>query len=371
MKKILLFISVVSILITFSCSEDSSSSSGDNYNRTTMLTNWADNIIIPRYENYQTKVNSLNTSTITFVTTPNQTNLDALRSNWLEAYKAYQYIGGFVIGKAEEINLNNCTNTFPLNEVGVETNISSGTYDFALLSQYSRQGFPALDYMLNGLAGTDAEIIEFYTTNTNAANYKQYLTDLSARLKSNIDVVVDDWNGTYRNTFISSNGNSVSSSVNKMVNAFVKYYEKDIRAGKVGIPAGVFSSGTLYAEKVEAYYKNDISKTLLNEAVKASQDFFNGKYFNSSTEGESLKSYLNFLNTVRDEQNLSTTINNQFTTINSTNALLNDSFETQVSSNNTAMLNSYDALQQNVVYFKLDMMQAFNITVDYVDADGD
>ena len=35
------------------------------------------------------------------------------------------------------------------------------------------------------------------------------------------------------------------------------------------------------------------------------------------------------------------------------------------------MILSFDELQKNVVYFKLDMMQALNITVDYVDADGD
>jgi hypothetical protein len=28
-------------------------------------------------------------------------------------------------------------------------------------------------------------------------------------------------------------------------------------------------------------------------------------------------------------------------------------------------------LQQNVIYTKLDMMQALNITIDYIDSDGD
>ncbi|MFT6638710.1 MAG: hypothetical protein ACJAYP_001296 [Flavobacterium sp.] len=371
MKKYLFLIGLITIVFACSSEDGSSSSSGDNYNRTALLTNWVDNIIIPRYENLQGKVSTLKTAISIFNATPNQTNLDALRTTWLESYKAYQYVGFFNIGKAEEINFFSKSNVYPTNASGIDTNISSGTYDFQLLSQYSKQGFPALDYMINGLAETDVEIINFYTTNTYAANYKQYLTDLITALESDINAILNDWNGGYRATFIASNGNSVSSSTNRMVNSFVKYFEKDIRAGKIGIPAGVYSSGTTFPDKTEAYYKNDFSKILLNEAVKGAKDFFNGKYFSSATEGESLKSYLNFLNTVRDGQNLSSIINNQFTTINSTNALLNDSFETQISSNNTAMLNSFDALQQNVVYFKLDMMQAFNITVDYVDADGD
>lgn len=370
MKKFLFF---TSILVLFnSCSDEGdSSTSGDNYDRTGMLTNWADNIIIPRFEDYQAKVVLLNDNVETFTTTPNQTNLVNLRTSWLNAYKSYQYVNMFNVGKAEEINFTNCTNVYPVNISGIETNITTGTYDFALLSQFDKQGISALDYMLNGLAATDSEIIDFYVTNPNAANYNQYLSDLSSRLKTNADVIVNDWNGTYRASFIASSGTSVSSSVNRMVNNFVKYFEKDLRAGKVGIPAGVYSNGSLFPEKVEAYYKNDISKVLLNEAVQSSQDFFNGKHFASSTEGMSLKSYLNFLNAVRNGQNLSTIINNQFTTINLTNTALNASFSSQVNTNNTLMLSSFDQLQQNVVYFKLDMMQALNITVDYVDADGD
>lgn len=364
--------SVLGVFIA--CSSDSDSitiGSGDNYDRTAMLTNWADNIIMPRYVDYQSKVETLNTAASDFATTPNQINLENLRTSWEQAYIAYQYVGMFGIGKAEEINFVSCTNIYPTNAAGIETNIASGAYDFSLLSQYDKQGFPALDYMINGLANTDGAILEFYTTNTNATNYKQYVTDLTNRLKINIDAIIANWNGNYRNAFIASNGNSVSSSVNKLVNAFVKYYERDIRAGKVGIPAGIYSNGTLYPEKVEAYYKNSFSKELLNEAVQSAQDFFNGKHFNGTTEGESLKSYLNFLNAVRNGQNLSTIINSQFTTINATNAVLSNSFSEQVNTNNNAMISSFDALQQNVVYFKLDMMQALNITVDYVDADGD
>jgi hypothetical protein len=139
----------------------------------------------------------------------------------------------------------------------------------------------------------------------------------------------------------------------------------------LGIPAGVFSSGVKYPEKTEAYYKNNISKILLNEAVKASQDFFNGKHFNSTTTGEGFRSYLDFLNVVRNGQKLSAIINNQFTPIYAANNALNDSFSQQVTNDNTKMLAAYDALQQNVVYTKLDMMQALNIAIDYVDGDGD
>ena len=381
MKKILLFLG--SIALIASCSSNSDDTSSDNgFDKTAMLTNWADSIGIPSFQNYQSKVNALSTAAAAFTATPNEANLEGLRTNWLEAYKAYQHVAMFEIGKATEdlYSLRMFTNTYPLQTSpnvdtgdvsGVNENIASGTYSLTTISSADEQGFPALDYMINGLGADNAAILGFYTTNGNASGYKQYLTVLTNRLKTISDAIVTDWTTNFRSTYISNNGSSVTSSVNVTVNTFVKVYEKDIRAGKVGIPAGIYSSGTTFTNKVEAYYKNDVSKILLNEAIQASKDFFNGKYFNSTTEGPSLKSYLDYLNTVRDGQKLSLVINNQFGTINTANNALNTSFSQQITTDNSKMISAFNAMQQNVVYFKLDMMQALNISVDYVDSDGD
>jgi predicted lipoprotein len=370
MKKVLLFISFVAIIVACSSSDDNNSD-GNNYDRTALLTNWADNIIIPSYDNYKSKTQLLVTNSNAFTTTPTEANLQTLRTSWLEAYKAYQYVAMYNFGKAEEIHLVAASNTYPTNAVGIESNITAGNYDLSLLSQYDKQGFPALDYLLNGLGANDTAILAFYSTNANASNYKQYLTAVVSKLKANADAVVTDWNSSYRNSYIANNGTSVSSSVNKTTNLFVKNLEKDIRTGKIGIPAGIFSNGTKYPEKVEAFYKNDISKELLNASVKASQDFFNGKHFNHAMNGEGLKSYLDYLNATKNGQKLSEVINSQYSTIFAKNNELNNSFSQQINTDNSKMIAAYDALQQNVVYLKLDMMQALKITIDYVDGDGD
>lgn len=371
MKKILLILSLIVLIAACSSNEGESTTEGNNYDRTVLLTNWADNIIVPSYVNYQAKVQILVTNSNTFVSTPTEGNLQALRSSWLDAYKAYQYISMYNLGKAEEINFNMASNTYPTNTIGIDSNISSGTYNLALLSQLDKQGFPALDYLLNGLGTSDASIVGFYATNTNATNYKQYLTTVVIKLKTNIDAVVSDWNSSFRNSYVANNGTSVSSSINKTINLFVKNLEKDIRTGKLGIPSGIFSSGVKFPEKVEGYYKKDISKELLNVSLKAQQDFFNGKHFNNATTGESLKTYLDFLNIIRNNKKLSDIINNQFTSIFTVNNALNNSFSLQVNTDNSKMIAAYDALQQNVIYTKLDMMQALNVTIDYVDSDGD
>jgi len=371
MKKSVLILSALFVLFACSTNDNNGTSNKDSFNRTALLTNWADNIITPSYLNYQNKVQDLQDNVAVFTSSPSEINLQTMRQSWVEAYRAYQSVTLFYFGKAMEINLKEASNTYPTDVIGIESNIASGAYNLSLLSQFSKQGFPALDYLINGLGTTDSDIIGFYTAHTNAANYKQYLTDLTAKLDSDVTLVMADWNNGYRDAYVASNGNAVSSSVNITTNLFVKNFEKDIRAAKLGIPGGVFSSGAKFPEKVEAFYKKDISKILLNASIQAQQDFFNGKHFNSTTTGESLKSYLDYVNAVRNGQNLSTIINNQFAVIYSTNNNLSDNLAQQVISDNTKILASYDALQQNVIYMKLDMMQALNITIDYVDGDGD
>ena len=358
-------------MLVYSCSTDESASSVDSYSRTALLTNWADNMIVPAYQSHQSKVASLNTASEAFISDPTEVKLNSLRAAWLEAYKSYQYVAIFNVGKAETLYFRETSNTYPVDVTGVQSNIAGGAYDLAAISQYSKQGFPAIDYMINGLALSDTEIVAFYASGTNAESYKSYLAALTGKLQQTITEIVVDWTSGYRDSFVANNGNTVSSSVNMVTNNFVKYFEKDIRAAKIGIPAGLFSNGLRFPEKLEAIYKQDVSKELLIAAVQGANDFYNGKHFNDAGVGESLKSYLDFVNAVRDGQNLSTVINNQFISIFTKLNLLDVNLSEQVNNENEKMIAAYDALQQNVIYLKLDMMQALNITVDYVDSDGD
>ncbi|MFP9113039.1 imelysin family protein [Flavobacterium sp. RHBU_3] len=369
MKKLFAFIAIAITLVGCS-SSDGGNNNTANYDKTAMLTNWADNLIIPAYTAYDTATGTLKTSTDTFTANPNATNLEALQAAWLDAFKAYQHVALFDIGKATDLNLLESANTYPTDAAGIESNITSGSYNLELQAQFVRQGFPALDYLLFGLGDTNDETLAFYTTNANAVAYKQYLTAVATRLKTTSAAIVADWNGGYRDTFV-NNSNVVTGSLNQSANNFVKNLEKDIRAPKVGIPAGLFSNGVLYPEKVEAYYNDNAGKALLNEAIAASKNFFNGTSFDGSASGASLKGYLDAVGAKVSGQNLSDIINAQYTTVNTTNAALSNSLSQQVTNDNTKMVASYDQMQQLLVYLKVDMFSALSLTIDYVDGDGD
>jgi len=338
----------------------------DNFDRTAMLTFWADEIIIPGYENYTQALDELQTSSDAFIANPIESTFDELRADWLDAYKAWQKVSMFEIGKAESIGLRNFTNIFPTDTELILNNINNGDYNLVLPSNIDAQGFPALDYLLYGMSEDKSEAINMLAQE----GASQYLNDLVIRLNDLTNQVLEDWQGTYRTDFINNNTSSGTASVDKLVNDFLFYFEKYLRAGKIGIPAGYFS-GSEISSSVEAPYSGIYSLDLFNESLNAIQDFFNGKSSLDGTEGESLHSYLKYLNTIMEGDDLVSQINNQWDTARNLAQELNPNFKLQVEEDNIKMLDVHDELQEAVILLKVDMLQVLNIKVDFVDADGD
>ena len=150
----------------------------------------------------------------------------------------------------------------------------------------------------------------------------------------------------------------------------LKFSSKFEIFAKIGIPAGVFSNDPLPTH-VEALYAQEVSKELALEALAAAKGFFLGKHHNTNQQGPSFKAYLDFLNTIKNGEDLSSLIVEQFNAANAEMSSLNPNFAVQIQSNNSAMLQTYDALQRNVILLKVDMLQALSIDVDFVDTDGD
>ena len=338
------------------------------FDRESMLIFWADSIIVPAYQNFNTDLLILSESVNAFASNPSEVNLDLVRSNWITSYKSWQHIEMFNIGMAEEIFYINRMNVYPLNVSRVENNISSSDFEIEHPNDYPAQGFPALDYLLFGIGSNDSEILEKF--NSENSSYLMYLVIITNKMVELTNIVINDW-PSYRDVFIASTENTATSSINKLTNDFIYYYEKGFRANKIGIPAGVFSADEL-PELVEAYYKKDISKTLALEAINAISAFFKGQAYNDeNTTGNSFKTYLEFLQTTKDGNPLGQLIIDQFEIAKNSINELNDDFTIQIQNDNLQMLLAYDHIQVAVVLMKVDMLQALNINVDYIDADGD
>jgi len=341
-----------------------------SFERSAMLTNWADNIIVPSYEAFTADMADLNASFELFKTDANEANLIALRASWLTAYTTWQRVSMFEIGPAETVGLRLNLNIYPTDPQKINDHITSGSYDLSLSSNRDAKGFPALDYLINGLDTNDIAIVSKYNDSDRGAllSYMQAVLDDMTALSSN---VLSEWKAGYRDTFVANDGASATASVDRMVNDYIFYYEKFLRAGKMGIPLGVFSGSPL-PENIEAYYEQEIANDLFLEGLSAVQDFFNGKHYGSNTSGESLASYLDTLNTLKDGEDLKAVINDQFNTAREMVIGLS-SFRSEIQNNTppTNMFLAYDEVQKLVPLLKVDMVSAMSISIDFVDADGD
>lgn len=368
MRKCISILLVALIIVACGTSDDNNGdqTGTDNYNRSELLENMADNIIIPSYEDFQVKLTTLQTTITAFTAAPSQSALEQLRIDWLTAYGAWQHVELFNIGKAEELQYTFYMNVYPANETDINTAISTGNYDLNSANFHDAQGFPAIDYLIHGIGNSDAEIISKYT-GENAINYKKYLNAISTQMIDLTKQVVSHWENGYRDSFVTNTASSATGAISKMANDFIYYYEKGFRANKLGIPAGVFSNGTVYPQYVEGYYQNDVSKQLALEAFKTVVNFYNGKAFGTNIKGESFKSYLEAL----DREDIQSSITEKLKAAENAINTLDISFSNQVKTDNEKMTLAYDVIQKVIPLLKVDMAQAFNVRIDYVDADGD
>ncbi|AVR43948.1 peptidase M75 superfamily protein [Christiangramia fulva] len=358
---------LVFTLVFAACSKDDEGGSinPNNFDRQGMLANWADNIIIPAFSNFKNSTQDLEDKTTAFTSDPSEANLAELRAAFETAYLDFQTVSMFEIGKAMEINFRHFLNTYPADASAIEANIA-GDYDLTSVNAYDQQGFPALDYMINGLGETDAEIAAKYASE----DYKTYLENLASRINSLTAEVNSSWQGDFRDQFVNNTSSSSTGSIDKFTNDYIMYFEKFIRSGKIGFPAGAFT-GTPSPGNVEAYYSEDFSRALYIKALESVQDFFNGKHFGSSETGKSFSQYINYMQPAMETENLASQINAQFDAIISQAETLNESLAAQVQNDNSKMLAAFDELQKAVVLLKVDMIQVLYIGVDYVDSDGD
>ena len=371
--KTFISISILSIfIIACSSSSDDEQSTIPEFDRSAVLKNYADNIILPRLNNFRSSVDYLKESVDAYVDSPDITTYTELHNSWLEAYINWQYVEMFNIGKAEEIMFFSKTNTYPVNEGRIKENINSEKTDLSNPNDWSCQGFPGLDYMIHGIANTENEIINQYIQNPLNGKYLKVVIN---ELNDNTDLVLNDWN-TYRNTFVNSVENTATSAFNMLTNDFVYYFEKGLRTNKIGIPSGVFSNNPL-SNKVEAYYSSkngieDVSRDLIENALNAVDLVFQGKSSNQSPVGPSFRTYLDFIkaNNVSADD-IGSIVVNKIQTANQKILDLNKNFINQVENDNGKMLAAFDALQTIVVNLKTDMLSLFNVAVDYTDADGD
>lgn len=361
-------------LIVFGCSSSTSDDSEPpvvvNFERSELLANWADNLIIPAYQAFDASLGDLEAAFDTFNTTTDETNFLAFRQAWIDAYFVWQRVSIFENGPAESISYRDNINIYPTDETTIDQNIASGNANLALPSNRDAKGFPALDYIINGIADNDADIIARFNDPAEGTNIFAYTEALIDDMISLTDNVLAQWLNGFRDDFVENDGSSVNASVDRIVNDYIFYYEFPLRRIKLELASGV--RGNEPSETLlEAFYIGNISNELCLEALQATQDFFNGVTFNGQS-GIGLDDYLNALDAENFEGvSLTDIINNQYnlarTTIENL-ALFQEELQNSPPLN---LITAVEELNRLIPLIKTDMLSFLNINVDFQDNDGD
>lgn len=328
----------------------------DNFDRKALIENTVDNLLIPSYGDLIDNLLALETAFDNYTIGTTESNKTTLKEAWLEAYLSWQDAALWNFGPAESQGIMSAMNIYPTNPTKIQANIQ-GTYDLNSISQADAQGFPALEYMLYG--GVDL-------TQT---DIQQYFDAVITQMKDKAINTANQW-ASYRASFVTSTGTDQGSALGQMFNTtFLPYVEVHQREAKFGIPGGQ-RTGQPVPENVEGKYVRTHSKDLALRALSAYRRAWLGMAHVNHDMGPSVMDYVIYTDS-RNNTHLADKLQNQLDTLEASIDLLNNDFYA-IAQNNPQALNDIWAKYQNMIFsIKTEISSALNVTISYVDSDGD
>ena len=319
-----------------------------------LLTNQVNEIIIPTAENYQSGMENLFAVVESFVGEVNQNNFELLRAAYLETNLAYQAAAVHNYFATANLDFVNTTNLYPVDVDSLEEFIESETYNFNSAAQQRANGFPAMDYLLYGLADPIATFSDSPKTAT-------FLLELTRAMKERADLNVENWTGSLRENFINNGGLQLGSSISVQLNEIMFYYEEHVRGNKVGIPIGRLGpNDTPFASdgtKIEAYYQSladendNVALAMTRAAMAEMEDIYLGT--GVSGNGIGYDDLLLDIDQVSLDEDIKAQYEEIYNQIDSRARILGDE-------------NLYNSIQALVTLYKSDLFPVLNVQ----DADG-
>ncbi len=376
MKKVqqhfLLALLIGGLVFMAACDSDTGGGDGPTdptFDRAAMLNNIANRFIVPYYEALQNDVNELNDAATAFASNPDAFNLTDVQRKLKDARLSWQRVSLYQFGPAENNGLRGALNTYPTDTDQINDNISNGGYILGTIENIDAGGFPALDFLMHGTGNTEAELLQYFTDATQGTARLAYVADNAAFIKGLVDATASGWaasGGNYIATFAdeSNAGTDVGSSLSLLINAATLHYERFLRDGKIGIPAGVRSAGVPRPTATEAFY-GGYSRELALVNFRAMQDLFTTAQ--ATTESTILVDYIFFL----EREDLVNQLNAQFTEVSTALLAVSDPLADDINNDLDPVLAVFTEMQDVVVLIKVDLTSAMGITITFQDNDGD
>ncbi|WP_316822537.1 imelysin family protein [Pedobacter gandavensis] len=360
---------LIMMFFTLSCGKKGGTpeevKSVNGFDKSAMLANYADAMIIPAYTQMQQRMGTLQTAMNTFLAAPTLGNQQALKLVFKEVYLQVERVSVLQFGPAESVSLNSFINMLPANtmkKVGVdkpdltivEENITSGTYNLVQNSTFHQQGFPVLDYLLF----SENAVAKF--ADAGSANRKKYVQDLMTRITGLVDQTLNSWKSGYRSTFIANTKTDTGSPISFLINQFA--FEMDmIKGPRIGWPFGTQSADVPFPDRCEGYYSG-ISLDLAIENMQSLKSMYT-----AAGSGKGMSDYVIALG----YSQLNTDVTTQFDVVIAKLKAIPAPLSTALVNNKALVTDALKEIQTLLRLIKSDMVSKVGVQISYVDNDGD
>ena len=158
--KIITTVCVLALAVA-SCKKDSTNNTGNTTAQATLeqnvLTDFANVLVNPNYQDIQAKANIMNNAIIAFNANSTDANLDAVRVAWKNTRGAWESCEGFLFGPVEDASYDPTMDDWPVNKADLDALIASNNAlqvtDIDALGT-TLKGFHAIEYIAFGVGST-------------------------------------------------------------------------------------------------------------------------------------------------------------------------------------------------------------------------
>ncbi len=351
------------LLVGFSSCESDTETKKTEFDRKELLENVATNLIIPSYQNLESTTNLLVEATQNFTQNPSVSTLETAQTAWKSAYLSFQDANVYNFGAAQGTlgSLLENIGTFPVSQTKIENYINAGNSSLTNFDRDSR-GFLGVEYLLFNEENKTNTVAEF-----SDQKRKEYLLAIVKNIQTEVKKVNDSWKNGYKETFTNNTGTDAGSGISILFNEWSKSFES-IKNFKLGLPLGRRAGQTESNPKlVEAYYSKE-SILFLKSHFENIERIWYGKSLNAQ-DGIGFEEYLM---SVEGGEAIVLETKTQLEEVRKAiDSLPNESMQSQIISNPTAINTVLTEMQKLTRFFKSEMTSLLGITITYDSGDGD
>ena len=267
MKNLFLISSCFALLLVSGCKKNDTTPPVDTpVSELDVLTDFANVLVNPNYQDLQAKAGALNLAAQTLSTSPTAANLVIAQDAWRAVRVPWELSEGFLFGPVEDFYYDPATDTWPVNTVELDSLLaSSDPLTLADIDSlpYSLKGYHPAEYLLFGVGGTK-------TVSQFTARQFQYLISLTQNLYNSVTGLRNSWDvnqpGNFSEQLITAGAGSTRFATRRdafiaIVAAMIKICN-EVSNGKMQVPLAAHDSTLVesqYAHNATTDFRNNIT----------------------------------------------------------------------------------------------------------------